>query len=214
MLSSAQVISDRLTSLPDPTVQRFAPKIIASLDRAINFCNDTLRYGKSEENQPRRELMALHPLVEEVGDGLGLPREGSINWVLDFDDKLRIDADPEPLYRIISNLVRNAVQALETQAEAELAAGGVRKPGTITVKAWRDQRRVFVDVIDTGPGVPQRARGALFQAFQSSNRKGGSGLGLAISAELAVAHGGSLRLLETQRGAAFRLEIPDRTVPH
>lgn len=215
MLSSAQVISDRLTSLPDPTVQRFAPKIIASLDRAINFCNDTLRYGKSEEHQPRRELMALHPLVEEVGDGLGLPREGAINWVLDFDDKLRIDADPEPLYRIISNLVRNALQAIETQAEAEASPGrGKRRVDTITVKALRENRRVIVDVIDTGPGVPERARGNLFQAFQNSNRKGGSGLGLAISAELAVAHGGSLRLLPTERGAAFRLEIPDRTIAH
>ena len=215
MLSSAQVISDRLTSLPDPTVQRFAPKIIASLDRAINFCNDTLRYGKSEENQPRRELILLHPLVEEVGDGLGLPREGSIDWVLDFDDKLRIDADPEPLYRIISNLVRNAVQALETQAEADTeGSAGKRKPGVITVKAWRENRRVIVDVSDTGPGVPQRARANLFQAFQSSNRKGGSGLGLAISAELAAAHGGLLRLLDTQKGAAFRLEIPDRALGH
>ena len=198
-------------------MQRFAPKIIASLDRAINFCNDTLRYGKSEENQPRRELILLHPLVEEVGDGLGLPREGSIDWVLDVDDKLRIDADPEPLYRIISNLVRNAVQALETQAEAEADAersAGKRKPGVITVKARRENRRVIVDVSDTGPGVPQRARGNLFQAFQSSNRKGGSGLGLAISAELAAAHGGLLRLLDTQKGAAFRLEIPDRALGH
>ena len=215
MLSSAQVISDRLTSLPDPTVQRFAPKIIASLDRAINFCNDTLAYGKPQENQPRRELMALLPLVEEVGDGLGLPREGSIDWVLDFDPKLRIDADPEPLYRIVSNLVRNAVQALETQAEtkAEAHSGAPHGSfGVITVKAWRDNRRVFIDISDTGPGVPARARSHLFQAFQGSIRKGGSGLGLAISAELASAHGGSLRLLDTRLGASFRLEIPDRPI--
>ena len=45
MLANAQLLSDRLTAIPDPTVQRFAPKLIASLDRAINFCNDTLRFG-------------------------------------------------------------------------------------------------------------------------------------------------------------------------
>jgi signal transduction histidine kinase len=215
MLSSAQVISDRLTVLPDPTVQRFAPKLIASLDRAINFCNDTLRFGKTEELEPRRELMLLHPLVEEVGDGLGLPREGAIDWVLDFDPKLRIDADPDPLYRIIGNLARNAVQAIEAQAETEAAGDGphTHKPGVITVKAWRDNRRVFVDITDSGPGVPARARVHLFQAFQGSNRKGGSGLGLAISAELAAAHGGSLKLLDTGPGASFRLEIPDRHAP-
>jgi signal transduction histidine kinase len=209
MLSSAQVISDRLTALPDPTVQRFAPKLIASLDRAINFCNDTLRYGKSTENIPRRELMLLAPLIEEVGDGLGLPRDGSIDWVLDFDPTLRIDADPDHLYRIVGNLVRNAVQALETKADAN---PNNKQVDTITVKARREARRVILDVSDTGPGVPVRARPTLFKAFQGSTRKGGSGLGLAISAELAAAHGGTLTLIDTPAGATFRLEIPDRHI--
>jgi signal transduction histidine kinase len=215
MLSSAQVISDRLTAIPDATVQRFAPKLISSLDRAINFCNDTLRFGKAEENQPRRDLMALAPLLEEVADGLGLPREGAIDWVLDFDPNLRVDADPDHLYRILSNLVRNAVQAIETQADSAVPTKAVvSKTGLITVRARRENRRVIVDVSDTGPGIPLKARANLFQAFQSSNRKGGSGLGLSVSAELAAAHGGTLRLLETKpggRGAVFRLELPDRS---
>ena len=59
--------------------------------------------------------MLLQPLVEEVGDGLGLPREGKIAWVIDMDDELRIDADHDQLFRVLSNLVRNAVQAIEPQ---------------------------------------------------------------------------------------------------
>jgi signal transduction histidine kinase len=211
MLSSAQVISDRLTMLPDPTVQRFAPKLIASLDRAINFCNETLRYGKSSENNPRRELMLLAPLVEEVGDGMGLPREGSIEWVQDFEPTLRIDADPDHLFRIVANLVRNALQAIESQAENR-PANANHPIDRITLKAWREPRRVILEVTDTGPGVPERAKETLFKAFQSSTRKGGSGLGLAISAELAAAHGGTLKLLATKAGASFHLEIPDRSV--
>ena len=113
MLANAQLLSDRLTAIPDPTVQRFAPKLIASLDRAINFCNDTLRFGRAEEAAPRRELLRLKPLVEEVGEALGLPREGSLDWVLDMDDTLRIDADRDHLFRILSNLVRNAIEAIE-----------------------------------------------------------------------------------------------------
>lgn len=208
MLSSAQVISDRLTALPDPTVQRFAPKLIASLDRAIGFCNETLRFGKSTETTPRRELLALAPIVEEVGDGLGLPREGSIEWVLDFEPTMRVDADPDHLFRILSNLVRNAVQALEQMADA----GGAGRMGRITVSARRENRRTTIEVRDNGPGIPDKTRATLFRAFQSSNRKGGTGLGLSISAELAVAHGGKLRLLDTPEGAAFALEIPDRSV--
>jgi hypothetical protein len=55
MLANAQLISDRLTRLEDPTVQRFAPKLIASLDRAISLCETTLRFGRAEEAPPRRE---------------------------------------------------------------------------------------------------------------------------------------------------------------
>jgi signal transduction histidine kinase len=71
---------------------------------------------------------------------------------------------------------------------------------------------VIIDVSDDGPGVPQRARAHLFQAFQGSTRRGGTGLGLAIAHELALAHGGSIALTEAERGASFRLEIPDRVV--
>jgi signal transduction histidine kinase len=203
MLANAQLLSDRLTAIPDPTVQRFAPKLIASLDRAINFCNDTLRYGRAEEAAPRRELMRLKPLVEEVGDALGLPREGTIDWVLDIDDTLRIDADRDHLFRIVSNLVRNAVEAIEGDR-------GGAPGGEVRVKGWREGRRVFVEVRDNGPGVPQKAREHLFEAFTGSQRKGGTGLGLAIAAEIVAVHGGHLKLRDTEKGAAFVFEIPDR----
>ena len=202
MLANAQLISDRLTAIPDPTVQRFAPKLIASLDRAINFCNDSLKFGRAEEAQPRRDLMRLKPLVEDVGDGLGLPREGQIAWRVDIDDNLRIDADREHLFRILSNLIRNAIQAIESKGEGER--------GEIRISAWREGRRVKVQVADDGPGVPPRARANLFRAFQGSSRKGGTGLGLAIAAELVAAHGGLLRLLDADVGATFQIELPDR----
>ena len=201
MLANAQLLSDRLTAIPDPTVQRFAPKLIASLDRAINFCNDTLRFGRAEEAAPRRELLQLKPLAEEVGDALGLPREGSIDWVLDMDANLRIDADRDHLFRILSNLVRNAMEAIE---------GHGVKHGEVCIKAWRDGRRVFVEVRDNGPGVPQKAREHLFEAFTGSQRKGGTGLGLAIAAEIVGVHGGHLQLVGEGKGAVFRFEIPDR----
>ena len=51
--------------------------------------------------------MLLKPLVEEVADSQGLPREGSIAFVADMDATLRIDADHEHLFRALSNLVRN-----------------------------------------------------------------------------------------------------------
>lgn len=204
MLANAQLISDRLTAIPDPTVQRFAPKLIASLDRAIAFCNDSLKFGRAEEAAPRRELMRLRPMIEEVGDGLGLPREGAVEWRIDIDEALRIDADRDHLFRIMSNLVRNAVQAIEGQEDRTEA-------GLVQVRAWRDGRKVSIEVRDDGPGVPMKARENLFRAFQGGARKGGTGLGLAIAAELVAAHGGRLMLLDAEKGAAFLIELPDRS---
>ena len=148
----------------------------------------------------------MKPVVEEVGEALGLPREGSLDWVLEMDDTLRIDADRDHLFRILSNLVRNAIEAIEG-APAALH-------GEIRVKAWREGRRVLVEVHDNGPGVPQKARDHLFEAFTGSQRKGGTGLGLAIAAEIVGVHGGHVRLLDTPKGAAFQFDIPDRGAHH
>jgi signal transduction histidine kinase len=201
MLASAQLLSDRLSSLPDPAVQRFAPKLIASLDRAINLCQRTLQFGRAEEVAPRRERIPLRALVLEVGDSLGLPREGAVAFAINMDDALQIDADRDQLYRILSNLLRNAMQAFEQQEAGQ---------GQITVAGRRDAKRVIIAVIDDGPGVPEKARAHLFQAFQGSARKGGTGLGLAVAHELVVAHGGVIRLSDTGHGATFEVEIPDR----
>lgn len=204
MLANAQLISDRLVHVPDPTVQRFVPKLIASLDRAISFCNSSLQFGGATEAPPRRELMRLKPLVDEVADTQGLPRDGEIAFVADIEDTLRIDADRDQLFRIMSNLVRNAMQAIEGYED--------RKTGTIRVAARREGRKVFVDVTDDGPGVPPKARENLFKAFQGSTKKGGTGLGLAIALELVQAHGGTLSLVGSEKGAHFRIEMPDRSV--
>jgi signal transduction histidine kinase len=199
MLSSAQLLSDRLITIKDPTVQRLVPKLIASLDRAIRLCARTLDYGQAQETPPKRKRFPLAPLVAEIGDSLGLPRQ-DIDWSVDVDQTLQVDADRDQLYRVLSNLCRNAVQALESDGDemGEIRISG-RREGAVTV----------IEVADSGPGVPEKARVHLFEAFQSVARKGGSGLGLAIAHELVQAHGGQIALVKNEGGATFRVSIPD-----
>jgi signal transduction histidine kinase len=204
MLANAQLISDRLVAIPDPTVQRFVPKLIASLDRAIQFCNSSLQFGGVSEAAPRRELMPLKPLVDEVADSQGLPRDGSVAFVADIDPSLLVDADHEHLFRALSNLIRNAAQAIESIEG--------KTDGEVRVIAHREGRKVVIDVMDNGAGVPKKARENLFKAFQASTKKGGTGLGLAIAAELIQAHGGTLVLVDSKKGARFRIELPDRPI--
>jgi signal transduction histidine kinase len=204
MLANAQLISDRLVDIPDPTVQRFVPKLIASLDRAIQFCNSSLQFGGASEAAPRREVMLLKPLVDEVADSQGLPRDGEIAFAANIDASLCVDADHEHLFRTLSNLVRNAIQAIESVEG--------KTDGEVRIGAHREGRKVIIDVMDNGPGVPPKARENLFKAFKGSTKKGGTGLGLVIAADLVQAHGGALSLVDSDKGAHFRIELPDRVV--
>ena len=203
MLSSAQLLSDRLSTVKDPTVQRLVPKLIASLDRAIRLCAQTLDYGQAQEIPPRRERFPLAPLVGEVGDSLGLPRPGAIEWMIEVDHALEADADRDHLFRVLINLCRNAVQALESEEG---------RSGEIVVRATRQGAVTMIEIADSGPGVPERAKAHLFEAFQTVSRKDGTGLGLAIAAELVQAHGGQIELARNEGGATFRVTIPDSVV--
>ena len=207
MLASAQLISDRLSMVNDPTVQKFTPKLISSLDRAIDFCAQTLKFGKASEQPPMRERFTVKALVDEVIDTAVIQTAAHITLYNDVNDNVEIDADREHLFRILTNLTRNAVQALES-APASTVPGN--EPA-VRIKAWRDGGTTTIEVSDNGPGVPEKARNHLFEAFKGGTRAGSTGLGLAIANELTRAHGGELRLLtDTERGAVFWVTIPDR----
>ncbi len=205
LLTSAQLFSEGLTSLPDPRVQRFAPKLMRALERAIAFCESTLSYGRVQEPTPDRKPVAAEALVEEVHETLALA-ESKIAWIAAIERGLVVDADPDQLLRILLNLARNALQALETRAPNDPARDQVRITGR------REGAVVVIEVSDTGPGIPPRSREHLFEAFQTSARSGGTGLGLVIADELVRAHGGEIKLVEGTIGATFRLTIPDRAV--
>jgi signal transduction histidine kinase len=206
LLASSQLLSDQLASVPDPRVQRFAPKLMRSLERAIAFCQSTLSYGRAQEAAPDRRMILVEPVVNEVRESAGLASDASISWINAVERGLTIDADPDHLFRILLNLVRNAAQALENHPQGDAATQQIRVIGR------REGSVTIIEVSDTGPGVPAKARNHLFEAFQGSARPGGSGLGLAIAAELVGAHGGDIHLVEGTIGATFRITLPDRPV--
>jgi signal transduction histidine kinase len=171
-----------------------------------------LDYGKTGEAPPERRLIALRRLVEDVGDMLGRREgpegarlDGDIGFDIDVALNLEVDADPDQLFRVLLNLVRNATQAFEADTEPAL----VRR---IKVAATRSGTVVTIAVSDTGPGVPDKARENLFRPFQGGFRRGGTGLGLAICAELVRAHGGTIELVDRGPGATFEVAIPDRVI--
>jgi two-component system, OmpR family, sensor kinase len=123
---------------------------------------------------------------------------------LDADGPVLVDADEDRLKQVLDNLLANA--------RAHTA------PGTpVTVRVAERDAAAALEVADEGPGIAPEDRARVFERFfradesRSRSDGGGAGLGLAIAAEIARAHGGTLELVPTDRGATFRLTIPLRT---
>jgi signal transduction histidine kinase len=199
ILATAQLFSDRFTESRDPLVQRELPKLVRAIDRAIELATETLRYGRVTERPPRLSQVGLASLVEEVAGALPPARQKPDAFSVrnEVGEDLIAEADPDQLYRILLNLVRNAVQAIETAGQ----------DGSIVIRAQQAGGSLVIEVEDDGPGIPDAVRPHLFEAF-ASGRGSGTGLGLAISRELARGHGGELVLLRSDaRGTVFRLTL-------
>ncbi|GAA4215812.1 HAMP domain-containing histidine kinase [Sagittula sp. NFXS13] len=200
ILTSAQLFTDRIEMSEDPAVKRMAPKLVNSITRAVSLCENTLAFGRAEEPAPVLSLFNLSELASEVLEAERLAiGEEDISLSEDIPASLVIRGDPEQLYRALANLVRNARQAIVATGDA----------GEISVAAWAEDDAWIIEVTDTGPGLPPKAREHLFQPFQGGVRKGGSGLGLAIVSELIRGHGGMLALKRTdETGTCFEIRLP------
>jgi two-component system sensor histidine kinase GlrK len=120
-----------------------------------------------------------------------------------------VEADPEKLRSIVDNLVSNAVKFTPPG-------------GTVTVSARVIAGEAVIEVLDTGPGVPQEERESIFDLFfrgrrtehttpSGGTRVKGTGLGLAIARELVEAHGGRIAVLAADAGGHFRVTLPRRS---
>jgi signal transduction histidine kinase len=206
MLATAQLISDRLATIKDPLAQRLAPQLVATLDRAIEFCQSTLTYGAARERAPIRRAFDLNQLVTEIVETAEAAGACQIAFALDIPPNFEIYADRDHVRRILENLARNAFQALASQTSG--------RPAAIRFAAIRNaDNEALIEVSDSGPGLPREAGAHIFEPFHHSTREGGSGLGLAIAGDLVQRNGGLIRLAPTELedfycGARFLITLP------
>jgi signal transduction histidine kinase len=121
-----------------------------------------------------------------------------IQVVKDFDRTLpQIPAHPAELNQVWTNLIDNAVQAMNGE-------------GTLTLRTARDGDRVLVEVGDTGPGIPPELRHRVFEPFFTTKPVGeGTGLGLDISYRIVVnGHGGDISVTSQPGDTRFQVRLP------
>ncbi len=200
ILTSAQLFTDRIEMSEDPKVKRMAPKLVNSITRAVHLCESTLAFGKTEEPAPTMTRFHLHDVVQDVIDSERLAvGTHDLSFSVDIPADLVIRGDTEQIFRVISNLVRNARQAI-------VHSGAV---GEISVSAREDAQEWTIRVADTGPGLPSKAKEHLFEPFSGGATRGGTGLGLSIAMELVRGHGGALTLEKSDPGGtSFLIVLP------
>jgi signal transduction histidine kinase len=203
-LSSAQLLSDQVATLDDPKVQRLAPRLVTTLDKAIGFAQSVLDYGRESATPPRPQPVDMRALIEEAAFDAGLAGHPDIAFVNEVPDALTLNVDADQLARVFLNLMKNAREALE-------AAGSRVASPQITASFAEVEDGLCFSIADNGPGLPPRARENLFVAFEGSARAGGTGLGLAIARELVEAHGGKLSFADPPEGARFDIVLPAST---
>jgi len=203
-LTSAQLLSDQVVALDDPKIQRLAPRLLHSIDKAVAFAESVLDYGRQSGTPPKPVPVDLRALVDESAIDAGAMRHPTIAYDNTVPDGISLKVDPEQLARVLVNLIKNAREALEA------AADKVVDPRiTASFSAGADGN--VIGIADNGPGLPPRARDNLFVAFEGSAKAGGTGLGLAIARELVAAHGGSLTYTPLEPGTRFDIILPATT---
>lgn len=200
-LTSAQLLSDQVVALEDPKIQRLAPRLVHSIDKAIGFAQSVLDYGRQSATPPRPVPVDLRLLLDESALDAGLIRHPEIRFDNQVPDDVTLNADPEQLARVLVNLLKNAREALETASPKPLGAN-------VTTVFTEKGDSLTISIADNGPGLPPRARENLFVAFEGSAKAGGTGLGLAIARELVEAHGGKLSHVPLDRGTRFDITLP------
>jgi signal transduction histidine kinase len=200
-LTSAQMLSDQVVALDDPKIQRLAPRLLHSIDKAVAFAQSVLDYGRQSGTPPKPVLVDLRALVDESAIDAGLRSHPDLTFDNTVPDDISIKVDPDQLARVLVNLMKNAREALETAREKAADP-------KVTVSFARQHGGYTVSVADNGPGLPPRARDNLFVAFEGSAKAGGTGLGLAIARELVAAHGGTLAYAPLDPGTRFDITLP------
>jgi PAS domain S-box-containing protein len=191
--------------LGDPALRADATRIREAAERCGRIVRTFLNMARSKPAQ--RGPVVLNDLVRAAADMLGYAwRSHGIELELALAESLPpVDVDPDQIGQVVLNLLINAQQALASQP----------RPRRVSVNTGLEVQRegrspqAWLRVTDNGPGVSAAAREQIFEPFFTTKAEGmGTGLGLAVSRSLARAHGGELRLEDSEAGASFRLSLP------
>jgi PAS domain S-box-containing protein len=198
--AAIQVILQRMPKdSRESSVLRDVVARVSGLDEVVSGLLDFAR-----PRPPRLRDCSARELVERAALlAQTQPKHREVRFAIVGED-VALRADPEVLGRALLNLIVNALQAIETHAPADGAAGS---HGAITIEIGQTAQDVSITVIDDGPGLSPEIVDTLFEPFVTTKIKG-TGLGLPIVKTSVESHGGSIDVSSEPGDTRFHIRLP------
>lgn len=187
------------TAADQATREEHARLILKQFDAISAMQREVLEFARGERSILLRKVY-LTKFFGDLEKQLAPEIDGmNVTLTMELDDRGVARFDEAKMTRVMHNLVRNAVEAMQP--------GG----GRVTIRAHREGSDLVVSVSDTGKGIPREIQARLFQSFATAGKRGGTGLGLAIVKKIIDEHGGTIQVESSERGAKFTLRLPQET---
>ena len=170
------------------------------LEKMINEFFEITRYN-SQQITLSKETIDLYYMLVQLSDELSpvfAPRGNTV--ALHLAEDLTVEADPEKLARVFSNILKNAASYSHPHTE-------------ITISAEKSEHEVIIQFQNSGEDIPSEALASLFDKFYRADKSrssdtGGTGLGLAIAKEIVVLHGGTISAASKNHVVTFTISLP------
>ena len=195
-----------MEAIPEVEARKTLRTIERQNNRLAELVQDLLLLSRMDgQNQPSlRRRCCLNTLIKDVADefeALAIAAHLSLTVEIKVSETLWVLGDEEQLYRVMANLVSNAIQYTP-------------KKGKVTICLDRNDHHALIQVQDTGIGIAPQEHERIFDRFyrvngDRSRATGGSGLGLAIATAISHAHQGSIQVKSVMRkGSVFTVYLP------
>ncbi len=186
------LLNDR--SLPSTTKEDLI-QIESGTERAQKIIDNLMSFTQGETGKPI--LLSGKEVVESTLPFIKTALRDHKYHIVHGGQQLQFLAELPLMQQVLFNLINNASQAMEKSGELWVETGETRS---------QDKTFCFIDVKDSGPGIPIALREKVFEPLFTTKQEGsGTGLGLALSRKIVEAFGGQIQILDSEHGAHFRV---------
>lgn len=199
-LTSLQAYSEKLSRKLDDKdfLNKFRNIIFTEVTRLNNLINNLLRFSKKEILHIQK--VKISDIIEHVLSVLKEKIEDkNVDIKIDNQSFIEIDGDRDKLIQVFLNLINNAIESVDQRGKI------VAESQLINEETKMGYKRIKVDIIDNGKGIPSENLSKLFEPFFSTKSKG-TGLGLAICDKIIKDHNGNI-IVESKEGEGSKFSI-------